>query len=103
MSDNREINLLYLEIGKSLHATAGAINLDDNDYIKLGKRWFADNLGVMQAYICNNKTLVAKFSESSESELIAVLADVFAAPITVVPPVTLARLVVKMGVSRMCG
>jgi hypothetical protein len=95
-------NEIYLAIGQALHSSAGVLQHDDNDYIRLGKRWFADNLSSIQKAICSNQTLLSKVLGSTEAEIVAAVADALATTVILVPPVTVSRLVAKLGIAHLC-
>jgi hypothetical protein len=95
-------NEIYLAIGQALHSSAGVLQHDDNDYIKLGKRWFADNLSSIQKTICTNQALLSKILGSTEAEIVAAVADALATTVVLVPPITVSRLIVKLGIAHIC-
>lgn len=84
---------LYAEIGKSLPATRSL-----GDLALKGKAWFSNNKKAIMELICPRYGNFKNNQKDSVTEIAAILGDFF----TGVPTLTIAVIVIKIGLKSLC-
>lgn len=94
---------LFDELGRDLAATTfGAGELPSED---VGRSWFAAHLDTLRSKVCGSN--IAEVYRQNPAKwdnvmLIAAISDLVAGAITGVSPVTVAALIVKKGIEKLC-
>lgn len=103
-NDNIGLDDLFVEIG--LHLTLDNLGSEPQERNKLktlGKDWFDRNRQALSEKVCSREFMEqVDRLEKDEAQLVAAIADAILVAISVIPPVTVARIIVRIGVHRFC-
>jgi len=93
-----EIDSLYYDLGKDLLGDSrSAFKKDSGFYIQAGKKWFEANIDGLKKILCTSDVINTK-----ETDVVAAIADLVSSISIGVAPVNVAKLVLRMGVEKMC-
>lgn len=90
---------LLASIGESLVGRS-ALPRSKDELIALGRAWFQANLSKIREVVCPHAPQLLK--ETNREKLVTTLADMLAAVFFSVAPVTVAVLIVRVGVEKLC-
>jgi len=90
---------LLASIGESLVGRS-ALPRSRAELIALGRAWFQANLNKIRDVVCPHAPQLLK--ETNLEKLVTVIADMLAAAFFSVAPVTVAMLVVRVGLEKLC-
>ena len=99
---NLEIEELLASIGSDL-SVHQALPLNKKQLVEKGRRWFEANLKKFRATICNSVAAEHIINASDEATLIASISDLIAGLCVGVSPVTVATILVKLGLKNLCN
>lgn len=94
---------LFRSLGLFLVEASGADSMDDEDFVKKGRKWLTYELPEIRKIICNGKISKHLQSQEDMTQLLISVADVLAALFTGVALITISALVVKIGLKKICN
>jgi hypothetical protein len=101
---NKSEDELYAEVGNDI--TNSLMDKPLEYYIQLAKEWFAAKIPVWRGSLCQNQDVKILLSKKNTVQdkvnLISAIADFIASLKTGVAPFTVAVLIFKYGVSKIC-
>ena len=105
MAHSHSLEQLYTELGHELGtAVMGSEPEDDEEALRRGKDWFEANNRALQLAVCRDEVLERlRKLEENEAQLVTVIIDAILASALIVPVVTVSRIIVCIGVDRLCS
>ena len=92
---------LYELIGRELTGRQ-ALPMTPAELAERGRKWFRAHRDQIQRSVCDSRTLRELTERSDELQLVAAIADLIAAICVDVAPTTVAVLLLKHGLNRLC-
>ena len=95
---------LYLSIGDALDDGFAILPKSAKEKIEDAKRWFNAKKEIYAEIICSNDKIKDLHEKgNAKLEIISVIADSIASISTLVPPITIATLLFKEGIHKLCN
>lgn len=97
---------LFLEIAHQLNPTGFYVDKREREEkVAAGRKWFADHRLRLAEVICSSPRVAVwrASAEKSPSMIVTALADLVAGLVIGVSPFTVAALIMKYGLDRLCG
>jgi hypothetical protein len=100
--DNRSIDDLLELVGTELMGRNAAAD-PKSQVIDRARRWLRQKLATLHPAICGSEVVKQVLESSDRVALITAVADVIAGLIVGVSPVTVAAILTKLGLKRLCS
>lgn len=92
---------LFQQIGTEF-SSSDAFPPSKQDLIKVGKRWWTHNKERLVTSLCSSEVIKTTFDSGDELALASAILDLISGLITGVSPITVAVLVMKLGLEKIC-
>ncbi|AXG69587.1 hypothetical protein KORDIASMS9_01812 [Kordia sp. SMS9] len=98
---NLDDHTLYIQLGKQLKQDS-FFPTPENKLKRLAIEWMNTRIQDFQNLICNKES-IKKIAKEETVLLIAVITDIIAAKWNLTNPATVAALIVRLGISKLCS
>jgi len=93
---------IFEKIGAEISSGQDAFPPGKQDIIKIGKRWWTHNRERLVTNVCRSEVIKSVLESGDELALVSAILDLICGIVTGVSPATVAVLIVKLGLEKVC-